>query len=128
MRDANRRATLGESLRSLAGTSIALLRIRIALFAVEFEQELWRFRSLLVWCVAVLLLAVLAITFLGVALIAAFWDSHRELTVALVGAGFLVLTLAAGGWLFYSAKARPRLFSSTLKELERDLEALERER
>jgi uncharacterized membrane protein YqjE len=128
MRESNRWGTLVESLRSLLTTSVALIQTRVELFGIELEQELWRFRSLLVWGFAALLLALLAIGFLGVALIVGFWDTHRVLVSALVAGGFIVMTLVAVGLLVRATKARPQLFEGTLQALERDLETLRRER
>jgi uncharacterized membrane protein YqjE len=126
MSDANRWETLLESMRSLLSTSLALLHTRIELIGVELEQELWRVRSLIVWAFAALLLALLAIGFAGVALIVTFWDSHRQLVSTLVAAGFAALALLAVFFLMRTLRAKPRLFETTLHELERDLDALRR--
>ena len=56
MRDRNRWDTLVESMRSLLGTTVALLHTRLELVGIELEQELWRARSLIVWAFATLLL------------------------------------------------------------------------
>lgn len=124
MSDSNRWGTLVESLRSLLVTSVALIHTRLELIGIELEQELWRTRSLLVWGLATLLLSLLAIGFTGVALIIAFWDTHRELVSALVAATFIVLTVLAVFFLRRTAQSRPRLFEGSLRELQRDLETL----
>jgi uncharacterized membrane protein YqjE len=126
MSDANRWETLLESMRSLLSTSLALLHTRIELIGVELEQELWRVRSLIVWAFAALLLTLLAIGFAGVAVIVTFWDSHRQLVSTLVAAGFAALALLAVFFLMRTLRAKPRLFETTLHELERDLDALRR--
>ena len=115
-----------ESLRSLLSTSVALVHTRVELIGVELEQELWRARSLLVWAFAALLLTLLAVGFAGVALIVTFWDSHREHVSALVAGGFVGLALLAVFFFLRTLRAKPRLFESTLRELERDAEALRR--
>ena len=128
MLESNRWGTLLESLRSLLTTSLSLVHTRVELIGIELEQELWRLRSLLIWGFASLLLALMAVGFAGVALIIKYWDTHRELVSALVAGGFVLLTLIAVGLVLRAATSRPRLFEGTLKELERDLEALRRER
>jgi len=128
MLESNRWGTLLESLRSLLTTSLSLVHTRVELIGIELEQELWRLRSLLIWGFASLLLALMAVGFVGVALIVKYWDTHRELVSALVAGGFVLLTLIAVGLVLRAATSRPRLFEGTLKELERDLEALRRER
>ncbi len=127
MSNANRWETLLEAMRSLLSTTLALLHTRVELIGVELEQELWRARSLIVWAFAALLLSLLAIGFAGVALIVAFWDSHRQLVSTLVAAGFAALALLAVFLLMRTLHAKPRLFESTLHELERDLDALRRD-
>jgi len=126
MRDRNRWDTLVESMRSLLVTTIALIHTRLDLVGIELEQELWRARSLIVWAFAALLLTLLAIGFAGVALIVTFWDSHRQLVSLLVAGGFVLLALLALLLLVRTLSAKPRLFESTLRELERDLETLRR--
>jgi uncharacterized membrane protein YqjE len=128
MNDAHRWERLIESTRSLLSTSVAFIHTRVELISVELEQELWRARSLLIWGFAALLLSLLAIGFGGIALIVAYWDTHRELVSALVAGGFLLLALLAVLLLLRTLKAKPRLFESTLRELEHDLEALRRNR
>ena len=128
MSGANRWDTLIESMRSLLSTSIALIHTRVELIGVEIETELWRARSLIIWAFAALLLTLLAIGFAGVALIVTYWDTpHRELVSALVAASFAVLAVLAVFLLARTLRAKPRLFESTLHELERDLDALRRE-
>jgi uncharacterized membrane protein YqjE len=127
MSDANRWETLLRSMRSLLSTSIALIHTRVQLIGIELEQELWRARSLIVWAFAALLLSLLTIGFAGVALIVAFWDTHRQLVSTLVAAGFAALALLAVFFLMRTLRARPRLFETTLHELERDLDALRRD-
>jgi uncharacterized membrane protein YqjE len=128
MLESNRWATLFESMRSLLTTSLSLVHTRVELIGVELEQELWRLRSLLIWGFAAMLLALMAIGFAGIALIVTFWDTHRELVSALVAGGFALLTLLALALVLRAAKSRPRMFEGTLRELERDLDALRRER
>lgn len=126
MSNGNRWDSLVQSMRSLLTTGVALIHTRVELVGVELEQELWRARNLLVWAFAALLLTLLAIGFAGVALIVTFWDSHRELVSVLVAAGFALLALFALMFLAHVLRAKPRVFESTLREFEHDLEALRR--
>ncbi|MGH8263324.1 MAG: phage holin family protein [Steroidobacteraceae bacterium] len=127
MKSTNRWDALLEGMRSLASTSLGLIHTRVELIGVELEQELWRARSLLTWALAVLLLALLAIGFAGIALIAAFWDTHRVLACVLVVAVLLALTLIAAGFLLKTLNSKPRLFEATLAQLEQDADALRRD-
>jgi uncharacterized membrane protein YqjE len=128
MRQDSRWATLIASVQSLGSTGLAVLHTRIQLLGVELEQELWRARSLLVWGFAALLLGLLALGCTALVVIIAFWDSHRLLASCLVAGAFVAMTLLAL-WLFQrAARARPRLFEGTLRELQRDIDALRGDR
>lgn len=120
-------AGLADSMRSALGSLVSFLHLRIELFGVEFQQELWRARNLFIWAFATLLLGLLAVGFAGAAIIVAFWDSpRRELVSVLVAGGFVVLMLLAVIRLQRTLSARPRLFEGTLAELKRDAESLGR--
>ena len=125
---ANSWQQLRDSIRSLLTSSIELLHIRLELVGVEIEQELSRARSLLVWSLALLLLALLAVGFGGMALIIAFWDRHRQFVSALVASVFLLLTLATATLVIHGLRTKPRLFASSLRELRNDIGLLRRER
>ena len=125
---ANSWQQLRDSIRSLLTSSIELLHIRLELVGVEIEQELSRARSLLVWSLASLLLALLAVGFGGMALIIAFWDRHRQFVSALVASVFLLLTLATATLVIHRLRTKPRLFASSLRELRNDIGLLRRER
>ena len=62
--------------------------------------------------------------FVGIALIVAFWDTHRELVAMLVAAFFLALTVAVAVRLRRAVSIKPQPFRSTLEALGRDVEAL----
>ncbi|MEO6079664.1 MAG: phage holin family protein [Steroidobacteraceae bacterium] len=125
---ASRWHALLDSLHTAAGTGLDFVQTRVQLFGVELEQELRRARSLVIQAIGVLLLAVLAAGFVGIALIVFFWDSHRELVAILVAAFFAVAAALAAAMLKRSVDAKPRPFDSTLDVLKRDFDALRNRR
>jgi uncharacterized membrane protein YqjE len=122
----SRRSGMLDSLRAAIGTGIDGVHTRVQLFGVEFEQELWHVRNLIIQSMAVLLLAFLATSFLGFALIVIFWDSHRALVAILVAAFFALLATAAAVLLRRTLNRKAKPFQSILEVLERDSAALRR--
>lgn len=117
---------LFDSLRALVATLVAMAHTRVELFGTELEEEVRRVITLLLGGVFVLALASLALVFSGLVVIAAYWDTHRLAATVGVAIGFIVL--AAVSYLAVRARTRrqSRLLSSTLDELERDLELLDK--
>jgi len=120
----SRLGTLLESLRAAAGTGLDAIHTRVQLFGVELEQELLHACSLIIQSVTTLLLSCLAVGFIGLAVIVAFWDSHRVLVAILVAAFFVLLAAAAALFLKRTLAGRPKPFQSTLEVLERDIDTL----
>jgi uncharacterized membrane protein YqjE len=107
-------------LQGLLATALEALRTRIELAAVELEIHLIGLARTLLWAVAAILCALLAIAFGVVALIAALWDSHRVLGLVAGGLTFLLLGVACafvGARLFYR---RPGILADSVEQLDRD--------
>lgn len=118
--------TLLDSLRVLSATGIAILRTRIELFGTEFKAELSHALNLLVMAHALLLIAVLAATFTGGALIVTFWDSHRVLVSWLVAGAFGMAGILVCAILVRTLRAKPAPFAATRHQLELDIAVLRR--
>ena len=117
---------LFDSLRSLIATLIAMAHTRVELFGTEIEEEVRRVVTLMLGGVLVLALASLALLFSGLVVIAAYWDTHRVAAAVSVAVGFIVLAAVSYLALRERTRRRSRLLSSTLDELERDLELLDK--
>ena len=108
--------------RSLFVTLIEAARTRLDLATVEAEIFLARTLQLLLWALAALACALLALAFFIVALVAALWDTHRMLGV-LSGAGVFVLLAAVFAYVASRTfKGRPGILDGTLSQLETDAE------
>ena len=79
----------------------------------EGRRRLW----LLVSAGAVLLWVSTGVLFAGLAIVAAFWDTHRVLATAAVAAGFLVLAALAGWMLRAKWRQRPSVIEGLLQLL-----------
>jgi uncharacterized membrane protein YqjE len=127
--DTSRRSAGGllDSLRALLTTLVAMAHTRVELFGTEIEEEVRRVVVLLLGGLAVLTLASLALLFSGLVVIAAYWDTHRLAATAGVAIGFFVLTAVSYFAVRARTRRRSRLLASTLDELERDLELLDKQ-
>ncbi|MDO8651429.1 MAG: phage holin family protein [Undibacterium sp.] len=113
-----------DSVGRLAATIVGILHTRLALVAVEVEEELTRFSSYLLWSLVALFCAGIAVL-LGVLLVVAFfWDTHRlEVLLSLIGV-FTGIALILGWRLRAALHSKPRLLAYTLEELRQDASSL----
>ena len=112
------------SARTLTRTLIALSKTRLEIFLNEIEEERLRIANQIMLIVmagfCLVLGALLAVTFIVVL----FWDTHRLITLGVLALAFL--GTGAVLMLLFSAraKAKSKLFSSSLGELGKDVEQL----
>jgi len=102
----------------------AMARTRLELAATDIEAYLAASFGSIGLAVAAFVLALVALTFAGVAVIAVFWDTHRIVasvatTFGYVGIATIFAARARARW-----QARPPAFEATLRELELDREAV----
>jgi uncharacterized membrane protein YqjE len=114
------------SVRELARSLLAIVETRARLAASELEEQTVRLVEVALWFALSILFLSVALVFVSVLVLLAFWDSNRMFAAGLLA----VLYLGAGGAAALVARARmrerPPLFSATLGELGKDLEHLER--
>lgn len=126
--DGRRDAGFLDSLRTLAGSALELLHVRIELFAVEWQEEQERGKALLVLGVAGVILLLLGLLLLTLFVVALFWDSYR-----LTAIGALTLLYLGGGaaclWrIGRRLRQRPPPFAGSLGEFVEDLRQLKLQR
>jgi uncharacterized membrane protein YqjE len=117
---------LASGLRGLLSAGLATVQTRLELFAVEMQEEKIRLASFLLNLVLAALFIGFAVIALAVFVTVALWDSHRLLALGaaaavLLGAGLVTATTASR-----LARQGSRLFASSLAELARDRDELER--
>ncbi len=112
------------SVSGLLATAISIGRTRLELFSVEIREELHRIVGLLVWGAIAVLAAGGGILFAGLAVIFAFWDSHRLLAAVLVTLSYFVLAAVAGLVIRSRLRTRPPFLQATLAELASDEDEL----
>jgi uncharacterized membrane protein YqjE len=109
-----------DSVGRLAATLLGILHTRLGLISVEVEEELTRFSTYLIWSLAALFSAGLAVLLSVLLIVAHFWDTYRVLTllslIFLFSAGALIVV-----WRLRQAlRIKPRLLAYTLEELRKD--------
>ena len=111
---------LVDSLRSLGDGLIASVQDRIALFAVELQEEKFRLVQTFVWISAAVFTGMMTIAFASLTLVYLFWESARLAvlgSLTLLYAGGLVAIIVA----FRRFLARqPTPFAATLEEIGED--------
>lgn len=115
---------LGEALSGLAGTALAMLRTRMELATVEFEELTERAKTMLVLVVVAAVFGCFALIALSALVVVLLWDSYPLAALLGVAVTYAVIAGVAVYALKRNATARP--FGATLHELERDAEALRR--
>jgi uncharacterized membrane protein YqjE len=114
-----------ESLKELGRTAVDILHTRLDLLVTEIAEEQSRLAELLLYAAVALLCLFLAVVIGAVFIVASLWDTPYRLLATGVMAAVLVAAGAACAIIFVKkAKAKPRLFSTSLDELGADLERL----
>ena len=115
---------LGEALSGLAGTAFAMLRTRVELATVEFEELGERTKIMLVLVVVATMFSCFALIALSALVVALLWDSYRLAALLGVAVTYAIIAGVAIYALKRNGTARP--FQASLEQLERDAEALRR--
>jgi uncharacterized membrane protein YqjE len=119
-------AGLGNALSQLGASALAMLRTRLALATVEFTEERERAKEMLLLVLSTVLVALFALLFASVFVIAYFWDSYRLTAVGAVTGFYLALAVIFLIRLRQRMQQRHSPFAATLSQLEEDAEALRR--
>ena len=102
----------------------SMAHTRLELAAIDLEAHMADTLAALATGFAAVVAALTAFAFIGITMIAIYWDTHRLLACVLTTAGYFVLALlllviARTRW-----KTRRAAFAAVLRELERDRDAL----
>ena len=117
-------ARLGGALSGIAATLVALLRTRLELATVEFEEERDRLKAMIGLIVIATVFSCFTLVALSVLVVVWLWDRYPLTVIA--GMALVYALIAAGALLAirHQLHARGRPFAATLSELERDADAL----
>jgi uncharacterized membrane protein YqjE len=122
---AHRAAGPFESLKELARTALDIVHTRFDLLVTEIHEEQGRVAELLLYAALALLCIIFAIVLVAVFVVASLWDTeYRLLATGSIAAALAIAGIACAVVFARKARAKPRLFSSSLVELGADLERL----
>jgi uncharacterized membrane protein YqjE len=108
----------------VAGTLVEILQTRLELLAAEVEEEKLRLGGIMLYAAMAFFFLGFGLVLLAVFLTVLFWDTHRELVLAISTGIFLFIGLASTVAMVLRARSGSRLFAASLAELRRDREAL----
>jgi len=122
-REARPAVGLGEALSGLAGTVVAMLRTRMELATVEFEELTERTKLSLVLVVVATVFGCFALIALSALVVVLLWDRYPVAALFGVAVAYAII---AGIALYALKRNAHSPFAATLHELGRDAEALRR--
>jgi uncharacterized membrane protein YqjE len=108
------------ALAQLGASLLALLRTRLELAALEFDEVRGRTVNRLVLTLVALSFCAFTVLAASALVVVWFWDTHRIAALVGVTVFFLLVALAALWRLRAHQQASPPPFAATLAELERD--------
>ena len=102
----------------------AMAATRLELAATDLEAHLGATAASVGLAIAAFVMALVALTFAGVVVIAIFWDTHRVVASVAALCGYVLIALACVTSARARWRSRPPAFEATLRELELDREAI----
>lgn len=125
MSDNHQAGGLLDGLAKLAAGLVAIAHTRLALLSTDIEEEREHLLSLIRLSLISLFFIMLGLLLLAVLLIVVLWESYRLSAIAGLAGCFLVAGLLTWYLAKRKAKTKPRLFWSSLNELEKDRQQLD---
>lgn len=113
-----------DSLTTLAATLAAMAHTRIALLSSDLEEDRAHLFALLILVLVALFCLGVGVLLAALLLVVLFWDSYRLLTLCILAGLFLTSGAAAWSLAVRKARSKPRLFSASLAELQKDRQHL----
>jgi uncharacterized membrane protein YqjE len=113
-----------ESLKRLISTLASIVATRLELLANELQEErLWLTQMFLYSLFAIFCFGMVLLLF-TIFIVVLFWDDHRLAVLGGMCILFLLLGILMALLLRKKAHAKPKLFSASIAELDRDREQL----
>jgi uncharacterized membrane protein YqjE len=115
---------LFHSARTLLANLAGLAQTRLELFSTELQEELARLGVILLAAIVSLFFAFLGIAFAAVAVMIAVREDYRLALAVLLALSFLGIGAVGAWWVQHVARAKPRVFDASLTELRKDRDLL----
>ncbi len=110
-----------ETLGRIGATLLAMVRTRLALAAVEAQEEAQRVLGFAAWTLFAAFLGAGAFMLVALFVIVLFWDTHRLLAIGAMAALFALAAVLILARVRAAFAARPPMMAATLAELNKDI-------
>jgi uncharacterized membrane protein YqjE len=115
---------LFRSLSNFAGTLVSIVHTRLELLTTELQEEVRLVGAILLWAFVAAFAAMLGLFLGALAVIFAFWDTHRIAASLGMVAVFIAIAVVAALILRQKLRTKPPLLDDTLAELAKDRDQL----
>jgi uncharacterized membrane protein YqjE len=122
--DARAAPGLLASLRGLGTTALGIVRTRLQLLANDLEEQRIRALQMVVLGAVALFCGAVGLLLVSAWIVVALWDHYRLWTLAVLALLYFIACGVALAVLRSKAAERPKVFSTSLAELDRDEELL----
>lgn len=113
------------SISTLLGTLLGIAQTRIELLANELEEQRMHFVTLVFYGMLMLFFFGVGLILITLLIISFYWDTHRMLALCIVSASYMSIALAFAIAIVVQVRRKPKLFTVSLSELNKDRDALE---
>ncbi|HBI71275.1 MAG TPA: hypothetical protein DDZ22_20330 [Massilia sp.] len=110
-----------ETLGRIGATLLAMVRTRLALAAVEAQEEAQRVLGFAAWTLFAAFLGAGAFMLVALFVIVLFWDTHRLLAIGGMAGLFALAAVSILARVRAAFAARPPMMAATLAELNKDI-------
>jgi uncharacterized membrane protein YqjE len=108
------------SIAQLLATAVGIAQTRLELLSTELQEEVHRVAEIAILSAVALLAAGAGLFLLALAVIFAFWDTHRVAASIGVTSTFFLIAVGAALVLRAKVRAKPPVLDATLAELKKD--------
>jgi len=112
------------SLRRLLKTFTEILHTRVDILSTELEEEVCRAQQLLVYTLVSVFFFGIGLVLVTLFVVMAFWETNRLYVLACFAVFYLGIGAITALVVRHKIRTRPRLFSTTLSELDKDRDSL----
>ncbi len=112
------------SLQQLLATFTEILHTRLDILSTEMEEEVVRFKELLLYGLVALFFLGLGVVFASLYVVVVYWETHRLTVLAGFAVLYLISGVVAARVVQRKLNSRSRLLSATMAELRKDRDRL----
>lgn len=113
-----------QSLSRFSGTLLGVLHTRMELLRTELQEEVQHTAKLAIWLFVAAFAGLMALFLAALAVIFAFWETHRVLTSIVMVCMFAIIAIAAALVARHRLRTKPPMLDATLAELAKDRDQL----